>query len=51
MDQAIATTLVVLVLGIGGLALFEPLIVVIKSIFTYLRQIFLGPIKKEKIHD
>ena len=51
MDQAVAATLVVLVLGVGGLALLEPSIVIIKSIFVYLRQIFLGPIKREKIHD
>ena len=51
MDQIIAALMVLLV-GIAGLvAALEPLSVIIKAIFNYLKEIFLNPIKLEETHD
>lgn len=51
MDQIIAALMMALVGIATVLALLEPLAVIIKAIFNYLKQIFLGPIKLEETHD
>lgn len=51
MDQMIAALIVFLVVFAGGLAMIEPVFVIIKSIYEYLKQIFLGPVKLEEIDE